>query len=518
MPAAILALLCAWHLGLRWRGMALPRISDEGGYAYEAVLLEEGGVPYRDAYDQKPPLIYFIYRLSHLLFGRTAQAPRWLAAAGCWLAMILLYRLTPATWAMGARLAAPAAFATLTTLPVGDLGFVANTEVFVALFTTISVSLAWEGGSSLRSIVLAGLAAGCAVMTKQTAMWSVVLIAAIAVRSLSPLRQGLERLAAFAAGVGAVPAACLAYFALRGAAGDFIDQAFLRNFDYANFVLQSGAGWEQVGWVLGVLMPACLRGAWPAALLAVVGLVLALSQGDRDRRIGILAASWLAAAAAGVAVGLWFFPHYLVVLAPPLSLACALGVQRVSGGRAAVGMALAAVVALYPAAANASAYFRDSPQELARRLMFPNPLFESMELAGQLRANSKAGDSIYVFGSEPQIYVYAGRRAATRHMYIYPLTLFPRSAADVERELAELEAAGPRHIVYVNIAASTLIASRPGARLRQGVVDLLSRRYRWVGTVELHPVDSKYAFWFGEERGGHPDWAAEDRLYVFEAR
>ena len=73
------ALLCLWHLGLRRHGMGLPMSSDEGEYAVQAQTLAEGRVPYRDAYNQKPPLVFFLYRLAFACFGENAQAPRLLA-------------------------------------------------------------------------------------------------------------------------------------------------------------------------------------------------------------------------------------------------------------------------------------------------------------------------------------------------------------------------------------------------------------------------------------------------------
>ena len=49
---------------------------------------------------------------------------------------------------------------------------------------------------------------------------------------------------------------------------------------------------------------------------------------------------------------------------------------------------------------------------------------------------------------------------------------------DIERELSELRGRPPRFIVYVDIPASTLVASAPGERFREGIRDLLQRRYR----------------------------------------
>jgi len=64
-------------------------------------------------------------------------------------------------------------------------------------------------------------------------------------------------------------------------------------------------------------------------------------------------------------------------------------------------------------------------------------------------------DSVLVLGSEPQIYFYLGRRAASGHIYMYPLMTGMPFAAGLQRELvAEAEAARPAYILYVKIEMS----------------------------------------------------------------
>ncbi len=53
-----------------------PLTRDQGAYAYIADLMMKGGVPYRDAWDLKPPAIYWLYVLAFQLFGRSEFAVR----------------------------------------------------------------------------------------------------------------------------------------------------------------------------------------------------------------------------------------------------------------------------------------------------------------------------------------------------------------------------------------------------------------------------------------------------------
>src|SRR3989304_6048980 len=61
-----LAALAALGLAFRAGALDLPLDRDEGAYAYIGSKLIHGTVPYRDAFDHKPPGVYFFYALATL--------------------------------------------------------------------------------------------------------------------------------------------------------------------------------------------------------------------------------------------------------------------------------------------------------------------------------------------------------------------------------------------------------------------------------------------------------------------
>ncbi|UPT73650.1 MAG: hypothetical protein M0D55_17600 [Elusimicrobiota bacterium] len=119
-----------------------------------------------------------------------------------------------------------------------------------------------------------------------------------------------------------------------------------------------------------------------------------------------------------------------------------------------------------------------------------------------------------MFGSEPQLYVYADRRAATRHDFVYPLTMFPKNPEPLEAELAALRAARPSRVVYVNQPISTLIGSPLGLAFRDAVRAWLEADYRLTGYVPVPREPAGPAL----VPASRPDWSSGDRLYVFERR
>jgi hypothetical protein len=100
---------------------------------------------------------------------------------------------------------------------------------------------------------------------------------------------------------------------------------------------------------------------------------------------------------------------------------------------------------------------------MASRLTFgSNPFPESLKIAQYLKEHTSKEDTIAVVGSEPQIYFYAHRNAATGYIYTY-LLMEPQPYAERMQEemIREIEAARPTYLVFVAIPTSWL--ARPGS-------------------------------------------------------
>jgi 4-amino-4-deoxy-L-arabinose transferase-like glycosyltransferase len=416
-----------------------------------------------------------------------------------------LLLITPKRWTLPARLSAPLAYFVLSTTPVGDFGFAANTEVFAAAFTAWAI---WAASrATWRFALVSGFLAGAALMTKQTTLWP-VLAAGVFAAWRGGRRWEAKAAAAFALGAAMIPLYWLGYFWARGGLAFFWDCVVSGNMRYAGQADWSSAV-EQGRFFALDLAPAFLKGSWPAWALAAFGLRgLHARWENRGELIAVL---WLAGALLAAATGLMLFPHYFLQAAPALCLAAAYGVARL--GRRSAWAALA-VLSFLPAAAHADFYFGKSREAVAKDLLYPSPLLEAEWLGGWLRERTSPADSIWVFGSEPALYVYAGRRAATRHDFVYPLTMFPKSAAPLEAELAALRAAKPAYVVYVNQPISTLIGSRLGLEFRDAVREWLAADYRLEGYVAVARDPAPLSLIAATAA----DWSVANRLYVFQRR
>jgi len=144
--------------------------------------------------------------------------------------------------------------------------------------------------------------------------------------------------------------------------------------------------------------------------------------------------AWLAISFVGVAAGLRFFPRYYFQLLPVVVLLAARGFTMAGRNRRVI----AALLLLIPAIRFGPTYlqalrpgqWRDTAMDC-----------DSRAAAVLVRQLAKPGDTLFVWGYRPEIYVYAGLPAATRFLDSQPLTGVPADrhltqSAPVETEQA----------------------------------------------------------------------------------
>jgi hypothetical protein len=61
----------------------------------------------------------------------------------------------------------------------------------------------------------------------------------------------------------------------------------------------------------------------------------------------------------------------------------------------------------------------------------------AQDVAAYLQAHTQPGEQIYVWASEPEIYLLAQRQAGSRYIYIYPIDLIPGAADQVLHDLRQ---------------------------------------------------------------------------------
>ena len=492
---------CAF-VALRAPLVSLPLERDEGEYAYIAWRMEQGDVPYRDAFDQKPPATFVAYRAAFALFGRSPEAIRIFLHLWSAVTALALYGLVRGLAGPLAAAGAVLVFCALGADPrLG--GVAANTEAFLQLPCVLALwlCLRWGTGATRSAGTWAwagaGAASAVAVAFKQVALTNAAFVALLAcvLPGASGPRRVPVRIAALAAGALAVAVPVVGAFVVAGAFDAFADAVWWHNLEYAGR-RSLAEGFDNLCHALGEQVPSLA----PAWALAAGGLLWPAAAGGRERSV---LAGWLAASLLGVAVGLQFRPHYFLQALPALAAAAGVGLAaavRVAGaadGRAAavVGSALAVAVVGAPVLANRAVLAAETPEAAAREIWGLNPFPEAVTIARHIARTSAPDETVFVVGSEPQIPFYAERRSATRYIFFYPLTGGYPGARERQREaLAEVARARPRYVVWVHVSTSLLMSDRTD---------------RWI----FEETDRMLARDYAIELVAHPDARGED--YVF---
>jgi hypothetical protein len=133
-----------------------------------------------------------------------------------------------------------------------------------------------------------------------------------------------------------------------------------------------------------------------------------------------------------------------------------------------------------------------------------NPFPESLEIGRYLETHTAPEDRIAVLGSEPQLYFYAKRRAATGYVYTYEMMREHPHVREFQTEMArEIEAANPKYVVMVNLAASWQPArlAEPDRFIFDWAERYLRDHYERVGVVEIRWPRVKYGAFCWDPEG-----------------
>jgi hypothetical protein len=442
MTPRLLPVLAAALLLVRLPSLVQPMGADQGLYAYVGDRILAGGLPYRDAWDQKPPAIHFLYAgLRSVWKSDAIIAAADLAAAGAvaW----LLYRSGGLAGPRGAGALAAMLFLLLSNpafTRVGGVRLRSQCETFVALAVTGAFVLLARGGTSTSALPIVGAGAlfGLAFTFKYNAA---VFVVAGAITLWLWGRMSPGALIRLAIGFAAPVLVMLLLFAIGGALRPLFDATVLYNLQY------SGETYGSVLDAIRYLLTFPIDRARIDALWTLGGagclVLLAAAVGGRDRLVPVI---WVAAACASIAInGSRSLPQYFVQANPALALAAGWGAalawgsaQRALARPQARLAAAAAVLVIGVAVWRVNQFPKLVEQTVfdARHALGHTPretylarydddrkysALAAAELGGYLRAHSTPGEPVFVFGFTCAAYVEADRASASRFFWSRPV-------------------------------------------------------------------------------------------------
>ena len=494
---------------VRLRLAETPLERDEGEYAYTGQLMLAGVPPYQGSYFMKLPGTHAMYALGMAIFGQTrAGIHRWLLVVNA-VTIVMIFLL-------GRKLADPDGgtdgLRGLRDNVAEPMRFGADRPCHAVRgvvrdggnFDAVQGNRVRESGGVFFERAAAGArdideATGSVLCRVRRIDNRVVRMARAAVRWGALIR----RVALYSFGV-VVPYAVTCLILWRAGVFErfwFWTVTCVRTYGTA---LPLAQGLKNLGdYFLVNLDPSMVL--W---FLAIAGAVCIW----KDREAGVarvIIPVLLVVSLAAVGQGMYFRPHYFIMLLPALALALGAGANSMRRLilKAKPESALAGMPAKYIAAAllvvvagQWKFFFVMPPNEVCRQLYYPGESFvESIEIANFIKDHSVAGDQIAIVGSEPQICFYAGRRSATGYIYTYDMMDAGPFATRLQQEMIrQIEAARPQFLLYVNLQNSW--GGAPTSQLP--LVDWQSKYcrefYEQVGKV-VFPTGKPPTFCWGTE-------------------
>lgn len=428
---------------------------DAGVFFYAARELLAGGVPYRDVWDHKPPLIYAFDAIGLALAGPLGVWLLQLAA----LVTAAIVGLRTMTRAFGAVSALAGSLAWLLAAP--RLFLVDGQQTSYVEFLVLP--LAWTAllvatrhadlRLTRRDALLLGVLAAGALLLKPTLVGTWLAIALVAFWWRR--RDAILPLACMAAAAAATVAVVAAYFAARGALGDLVEQAFRYNVGYASFappLERLGAIPEGLRLVLPSGLALVALAAWGWAVTSRVSTLA--SRGATHAPPG-RSSPLLVIAVVALPVELLLatsgrgYHYYFLPWLPAMSVLAAFAARELLDRvprRSALALLAAALVVM-----------SIQPARLVVRLAALGDDGTSRAAAAYIAARSGPEDRVLIWGARTEVLVLAERRSPTRFVYQYaPLaTRGYATAAAIDALLADLRAYPP--VLIIDASRSSFV-------------------------------------------------------------
>ena len=453
---------------------------DQAIYALVARTIWRGGMPYRDAWDFKPPGIFLIYTLSHALFGARQWGVRGLEVVGLFATAAGMRALAQRWWGDGRIGVVAAALSALVHVQL-EFWHSAQPETFGGMLTIAGLCAAVLGRGPTRGRqLLAGFLFGVAGLLKPPlAGGGAVLAVWLAQRAYrhrrtpragactSRWRAGLAPIVWIGVG-GTLPfALTLMWFAHRGALAELYHTLFVFTPHY------TALGWRQHTF-LELLLTAGGQWLWGYNGALTAGLFLLVIAGrKRWTRTGVpLLGAIIALQLLGVALQAKFFPYHFSGLWPVTAMLAVLGMwplwrwaeQHSLKAQWLFVVTLALSAALRTAPTDLQPFYqrvmlrlaavtvdRQRPDAFAHLSSAADvDAVDNRTVANIIAQHIPADAPLFVWGFEPQLYLLSNRRCASRFIYNVPQRASWQQRWARRTLMNDLRAAPPAALVVVH--------------------------------------------------------------------
>ena len=506
-----LGVFLAIYAIIRTNFLDVPFERDEGDYCLAGQLVLEGGTPYVDFYEQKPPGLFYTYAFLELIFGKNNQMLH--------VAFILINLLT--SWFLykacdkifDSRIsgyAAAVAFLVLSMNPFVS-GFTIQSEHLIAFFLSASLmalSIALRK-DHWKWYLFAGMLVSWSMTIKQNGLFFTVAFGILLLLMASQLKWprvlALRNIGAYIAGTFAPVLLLILIIAVQGAFDDMVfwvynypKEAYVSNIPFDRGMTYLKYWFEKISETYMVY--------WLGAGLGLIGLWITKLSWQKKAGLTVFALFLFLS----IVPGYRFYGHYWLHLLPGVAFlfgSVFYVLEEKLSKYALVPFALFAlvtIIGLSSVIGHQDYYFKPNLDRVVRSVYGTNPFPETKKLSDYIKRNSTEGDQIVVVGSEPQVHFYTKLSSPSRHTFLaFLVSNHPKENEWHEELKSDIENAEPRYMLMVWHPMSW--AFREGAD--DSIVNWLNNYgkiyYKPVAYADLVSPSTKYV-WGDEAKNYQP--------------
>ena len=515
LQASVMAVLTAWTV--LFPTLFYPLARDQSIFTYVGRVMAHGGMPYRDAWDLKPPAVYVFYSWivqvaegCHLTYGTTLRGVDMLVVACTVLLLVRVARRLGVLWA------GPLAAGWYALLYLrGGFWSLSQAEVWANLPLLGAALFSLSSEEEERRVPLYGLTVGLLLGLAALLKWTTVM--AVLPFLLLPLRRkGPGRWTWLLTGVVGFVLPLLAAWIWLRHGGAWEAYAEIQTGFVAPYARVRGPSpGEHVTRLLSYTLGWFFKNMLFITLFGVIGVWRAGGWRPGARRLTLLT---LLCAYLSIVLQDKYFGYHWQVLFPMLALQAGMGtlwlVEQLPRGRsrlpdrapapghqgwnAAAGLLFVIAAALlghgsmYVGAARVASgqlSWRGWVVRFGRPYLAESSYLANLWVADYVRAHTRPGETIQVWGFEPIVYLLTGRYSNSRFFFSQPVTVRFSPEAWRGEFMRDLERRPPELFVVVrNDHLPWAIGRSEDSMAQLAEFDALSRfvaeRYREEAQVE----------------------------------
>jgi hypothetical protein len=493
-------LLTTFLLHLQYLDIPLER--DESFYAYVGKLALNGGKPYIDFYEMKPPMLFYSYAFLVGVFGYSATGVHLAVAALAVLNTLFVFLIMQKLSGKKAASLAATAYA-VWSMHGGIYGIYLMGETIALAWSLPAVILALNYSKNLNKLQLfaVGSFTALAFLTKQTAA---VVTVPIGLYWLSDYWLTQRKTVSFLSFFKSIGWTFLGFFLpislmtlILWAIGSG-QEAIFWLFDYPK-LYSSAVNAEDAAMAFDLMKRLVFtdyEGYFIAAILGVIAVIVSKKQVPEK----VLLISWAILTVATVGLGNRFYGHYWQYAIPPLAILGTLFFQEIYTKLYQKMGKLEAIIALIGASLwsihivfiQPSYYFNPPLNDISQKFSPGNPYVEDKLLADYIQKITQPSDRIAVFGAEPQYFIYWQKPSPIRHVYMpfFVNGSYPRAMRWQNETLEDLKTSKPEYVVFNKYPIAWMYQPNNSQWLYAAVYTYVMESYDLVAFVE-YPGENK---------------------------